>query len=129
MPLPVGKLGTDTVTIDGTDISIRSLSWNEAMGLDAFQPDRRAEAPAYIIEKGTGATADEVQAFLDSHKLEEALKLVEAILTLSGLDDTFRARITDSDRTRSSNGRARPDAVLSGRAVGNDRGDATGNAE
>ena len=92
MSLPVGKLGTDTVQINGSVIEIRSLSMTEALGLDAFS-NRKAEAPAYLIEKATGVTTEEATAFLDSHGIDDGLKLVSAILELSGLDDTFRARL------------------------------------
>ena len=95
MPLPVGKLGTDSITIDGVEIPFRSLSVKEALGIDGFK-DRRAEAPSYIIRCGTGASEDEAAAFLDSHSLQEGVKLVNAILKLSGLSDTFRAGIPDA---------------------------------
>ena len=103
MTLPVGKLGTDTVQINGSAIEIRSLSMTEALGLDAFS-NRKAEAPAYLIEKATGVTPEEATAFLDSHNIEDGVVLVNAILTLSGLDDTFRARVSERRRARSRPG-------------------------
>lgn len=95
MALPVGILGTDTVELsDGSAVVIHSLTAAKAFGLYAFQ-ENRAGAPAYIIEHGTDSTTEEVAAFLDSHKLDDAVTLMNAILELSGVDDTFRARVSD----------------------------------
>jgi len=103
MTLPVGTLGTDTFDVDGVSVTIRSLSASQAFGLNDYLA-RKAEAPAYIIAHGTGASEEETKAFLDSHKLETSVQLVNAILELSGLDETFRARISDTGRTRPRRG-------------------------
>jgi len=95
MSLPVGKLGTDTVEIDGTVIEIHSLGAAKGFGMYDYQDGRRAELPAYIIEHGTDSTPEDVARFMDTHQLEDAVKLMNAILELSGLSETFRARVSD----------------------------------
>jgi hypothetical protein len=87
--LPRPALPVGSVDLAGSLVEIRSLSHGQALKLEWFrQEDRRADAPAYVVSCGLGISEGEAQEWLDSVTLELGQQLVDAIISLSGLDDT-----------------------------------------
>lgn len=86
--LPRPALPSSTVDLDGTPVTIRSLSHGQALKLDEYKaPDLRSSAPAYVVACGLGITPAEAQEWLDAVTLELGQQLVDAIIHLSGLDE------------------------------------------
>lgn len=86
MSLPEIALPTDTVTIAGQEIPIRSLSRQEAIDLQKYQTDAD-EGEVYMIACATGLDMDEVRAWRKATPTMAVQPLMEAIVSLSGLDD------------------------------------------
>lgn len=84
MALPIVPLATDTVTIGGTDVTIRAMSRAQALKLNAYK-GREDEAEILILAAGTGCTLEEAEAFRDGNDTATAGVLIDAILVLSGL--------------------------------------------
>lgn len=83
MALPVRALATGTVEVNGVNVEFRSLSRHECMHvLTETDPDA---AENYTVSKATGETLDASAAWLDGCDVMEGKKLVDAILTLSGI--------------------------------------------
>jgi hypothetical protein len=104
MSLPT-KLSTDTVELHGTDIAIRSLSRAEAIRLGEFRDDVAA-AEVFILTCGTGVSEDEARAFREGNGVDDAGKLVDAILILSRL-----ATPETAARAREGDGSTDPDPL------------------
>lgn len=86
--LPRPALPTQDVDLDGTPVTIRSLSHGQAIRLDQYKAaELRGDAPAYLIACAMDIPPAEAQAWLDSVTLELGQQLVDAILHLSGLDE------------------------------------------
>lgn len=86
MSLPVTKLPTDTVTVDGQSVEVRGLSRAEAYKLATgiFKDDPDA-GEVYILTCGTGASEDEVKAWRETTDMVTAGVVVDRILALSGM--------------------------------------------
>lgn len=86
MPLPVSTLPTGTVTIDGTEVPIRSLSRLEVRHLRTFR-DRPEDAEPYILAHGANVSIEEATEFLSTSDATKGAGPIDAILALSGLID------------------------------------------
>jgi len=84
MVLPIKPLPTGSVTIEGTDVPIRSLSRSEVLRLRTFD-GREDDAEPFIVAASTGVTEDEARDWLGSVDVVTGGELVGAILTLTGL--------------------------------------------
>lgn len=82
--LPVKPLPTGSVTIEGTDVPIRSLSRSEVVRLRTFEGNED-DAEPFIVAAGAGVTEDEARTWLGSVDVVTGGELVFSILRLTGL--------------------------------------------
>ena len=82
--LPIKPLPTGSVTIEGTDVPIRALSFTETKAMVSLNDDTDA-ADVLVLTAGTGATDDEARAWLAGTDAATVNDLLLAILRLSGL--------------------------------------------
>lgn len=82
--LPLSPLPTDTISINGTDVTYRSLSRREVITLSSFDKDPNA-AESFLLSKSLGITEEEAVAWLDGVDAMTAESLLNAIAVLSGI--------------------------------------------
>jgi hypothetical protein len=82
--IPLGTLATGTLTINGTDVTYRSLSRRETITLSQMKDDQNA-AEVFMVSKSFSISDEEAIAFLDSVDAPEADKILNAIAVLSGI--------------------------------------------
>jgi len=83
--LPVVALPASSVEVGGATVAIRSLSRKEAMHVgSAFKEDLDG-AEVFILAKGCDIPEAEAAAWRDATSVEEAGKVIDAIVYLSGL--------------------------------------------
>lgn len=84
MTLPVIPIPRSTISLAGVDIDYRALSRTEATSLPTYK-DKQTEAEHYVIACSLGMNIEEVAEWCAQSDSKEVGRLVDAILTLSGL--------------------------------------------
>lgn len=84
MPLPIAPLGTETIVIAGTSITVRSLSRDAVVRLSQLDTDQEAAEVLMLVE-GTGITDDDAREWRRKVDAKTADELLEAIASVSGL--------------------------------------------
>ena len=84
MILPTKPLPTGSVTIEGTTVPIRALSYTEVMTLGRL-PDDDEQAERFMIACSVGIEQDEAAAWVQSTDGPTVERLLSAISVLSGL--------------------------------------------
>lgn len=82
--LPIKPLATESTSINGILVDIRSLSRSEVVRLRALL-NEDGDAEAFVISCSTGESVEEAAKWLDSVDNAEASLLVNTIWKLSGL--------------------------------------------
>lgn len=86
MALVIKPLSTDTVTVNGEAIAIRSLSRAEVQhAIELRKQDEVDETEVFTIAAATGDTADQARAWLNSVTFDQGDELLMAIWKLSGM--------------------------------------------
>lgn len=85
--LPVVPLPTRTVEVGGVDVTFRALSRSEALKVTTEFRDDPDGAEIYILALGVGVTEAEAKAWREVTDVEEAGKVIDGIVYLSGLAD------------------------------------------
>lgn len=88
--LPEIKQRTEAIDIEGTLVTIRSLTIYEVRRLKNHPDEDGADALA--VSLATGATQEEAQAWLEAIPADAAVTLMAAVFRLSGLTDDARFR-------------------------------------
>ena len=85
MTLPTGHLATSSVEVNGQVVEYRSLSRKEVLKCAADYKDNVDGAENFLLMCGTGCTEEEAIAFRENTDPNEAGKLIDGIIYLSGL--------------------------------------------
>lgn len=85
--LPAIPLPRRTVTVGGVDVEFRSLSRSEALKVTTDFEDRADAAEIFILSRGVGITEEAAAKWRDETDPEEAGKVIDGIVILSGLAD------------------------------------------
>jgi hypothetical protein len=83
--LPVSTLPSKVVPFNGTDVTIRSLSRNEALHLGALLRERAPNSDAYALSCAVGVSEDEAMAWLDTVQTTPAIAFLTEVLVFSGI--------------------------------------------
>lgn len=104
MALPIPARSVGTITIDGVDVPVRSLTAREATAIRSF--DDPSDRNVYLIACAFDLDKDEAQHWYDSVDAAVALAVLEGITTVSGMSPAEAKRFPASDDDVDGGGRS-----------------------
>ena len=84
MPLPISPLPTTSVSVNGAEVVITSLTRTQARRMRELAGSGE-DADAYVVSCATGEPLEAATAWFDQVDNDSAVTLLRAILVLSGL--------------------------------------------